>query len=89
MLKNTPILIFDEAPSALDTHAEKAIQSAFDEAAQNRTTLVIAHRLSTIVQADQILVFNDGGITERGTHAQLLEKNGEYAAMWAAQQSED
>lgn len=89
LLKNTPILIFDEATSALDTHAEKAIQSAFDEAAQNRTTLVIAHRLSTIVQADQILVFNDGRITERGTHAQLLEKNGEYAAMWAAQQSED
>ena len=89
LLKNTPILIFDEATSALDTHAEKAIQSAFDEAAQNRTTLVIAHRLSTIVQADQILVFNDGRITERGTHAHLLEKNGEYAAMWAAQQSED
>ncbi|MGL4767432.1 MAG: ABCB family ABC transporter ATP-binding protein/permease [Formosimonas sp.] len=88
LLKNTPILIFDEATSALDTHAEKAIQSAFDEAAQNRTTLVIAHRLSTIVHAEQILVFNDGRITERGTHAQLLEKNGEYAAMWAAQQSE-
>ena len=88
LLKNTPILVFDEATSALDSHAEKAIQSAFDEAAQNRTTLIVAHRLSTIVHADQILVMNDGRITERGTHSELLKKNGEYAAMWAAQQDE-
>ncbi len=88
LLKNTPILVFDEATSALDSHAERAIQSAFDEAAQNRTTLIVAHRLSTIVHADQILVFNDGRIAERGTHAELLEQNGEYAAMWAAQQDE-
>lgn len=88
LLKNTPILVFDEATSALDSHAERAIQSAFDEAAQNRTTLIVAHRLSTIVHADQILVFNDGRIAERGTHVELLEQNGEYAAMWAAQQDE-
>ena len=88
LLKNTPILIFDEATSALDSHAEKAIQSAFDDAAKNRTTLIVAHRLSTIVHADQILVLNDGRIVERGTHAELLAKNGEYSAMWAAQQDE-
>ncbi|GHA71634.1 metal ABC transporter permease [Formosimonas limnophila] len=88
LLKNTPILIFDEATSALDSHAEKAIQSAFDDAAKNRTTLIVAHRLSTIVYADQILVLNDGRIVERGTHAELLAKNGEYTAMWAAQQDE-
>jgi ABC-type transport system involved in Fe-S cluster assembly fused permease/ATPase subunit len=88
LLKNTPILIFDEATSALDSHAEKAIQSAFDDAAKNRTTLIVAHRLSTIVHADQILVLNDGRIVERGTHAELLAKNGEYTAMWAAQQDE-
>ena len=67
---------------------QKAIQSAFDEAAQNRTTLIVAHRLSTIVHADQILVMNDGRITERGTHSELLKRRGEYAAMWAAQQDE-
>lgn len=88
LLKNTPILVFDEATSALDTHAEKAIQSAFDEAAQNRTTLIIAHRLSTIVHAEQILVMDDGRIIERGTHSELLAKNSVYAAMWAQQQRE-
>lgn len=88
LLKNTPILIFDEATSALDSHAEKAIQSAFDDAARNRTTLIVAHRLSTIVHSDQILVLNDGRIVERGTHTELLAKNGEYTAMWAAQQDE-
>jgi ATP-binding cassette subfamily B protein len=89
LLKNTPILIFDEATSALDTQAEKAIQSAFDEAAQNRTTLIVAHRLSTIVHAEQILVMDDGRIVERGTHLDLLAKNGAYAAMWAAQQQDE
>lgn len=88
LLKNTPILIFDEATSALDTHAERAIQSAFDEAAQNRTTLIVAHRLSTIIHAEQILVMDNGRIIERGTHAQLLLQNGAYASMWVAQQSE-
>ena len=88
LLQNTPTLVFVEETSALDSHSERAIQSAFDEAAQNRTTLIVAHRVSTIVHADQILVFNDGRIAERGTHAELLEQNGEYAAMWAAQQDE-
>ena len=88
LLKNTPILVFDEATSALDTHAEKAIQSAFDEAAQNRTTLIVAHRLSTVVHAEQILVMDNGQIIERGTHNELLAKKGEYAQMWAQQQSE-
>ena len=88
LLKGTPILIFDEATSALDSHAEKAIQSAFDEAAQNHTTLIVAHRLSTIIHANQILVMDAGRIVERGTHGELLAKNGTYAAMWAAQQDE-
>lgn len=88
LLKNTPILVFDEATSALDTHAEKAIQAAFDEAANNRTTLIVAHRLSTIVHAEQILVMDEGRIVERGTHAQLLGADGVYAQMWAQQQSE-
>lgn len=89
LLKDTPILVFDEATSALDSHAEKAIQSAFDEAAQNRTTLIVAHRLSTVIHAEQILVFEHGRIIERGTHADLLAKNGSYAAMWAAQQEQE
>lgn len=89
LLKDTPILVFDEATSALDSHAEKAIQSAFDEAAQNRTTLIVAHRLSTVIHAEQILVFEHGRIIERGTHADLLAQNGSYAAMWAAQQEQE
>lgn len=88
ILKRPRILIFDEATSALDTRAEKAIQSALNEAAADHTTLVIAHRLSTIVDADQILVLDGGRIVERGSHQELLSRNGVYAHMWMLQQAE-
>jgi len=86
MLKKPAILIFDEATSALDSHTDKEIQAALSQVARNHTTLVIAHRLSTVVDADEIIVLEDGRIMERGTHAALLEKGGRYAAMWARQQ---
>ena len=89
ILKNPHILIFDEATSALDSKSEKAIQAELRHIAENRTTLVIAHRLSTIVDADQILVMDQGRIVERGTHGQLLDRDGVYAHMWALQQQED
>lgn len=88
LLKNPPILVFDEATSALDSRTEKAIQAELQEIATNHTTLVIAHRLSTIMDADQILVMEHGLIVERGTHGELLAKNGAYAHMWALQQQE-
>ncbi|HYR35265.1 MAG TPA: ABC transporter ATP-binding protein/permease [Burkholderiales bacterium] len=88
LLKNPRILIFDEATSALDSRAEKAIQAELERISQGRTTLVIAHRLSTVMDADQILVLQNGRIAERGTHAQLLEAQGEYARMWALQQQQ-
>jgi ATP-binding cassette subfamily B protein len=86
LLKNPPILIFDEATSALDSSNERAIQAELKNVAQGKTTLVIAHRLSTIVDAHEILVMSAGQIIERGTHAQLLSMQGEYARMWALQQ---
>jgi ATP-binding cassette subfamily B protein len=86
ILKGPPILMLDEATSALDSYTEKEIQAALDHVAENRTTLVIAHRLSTIVNADEILVMEDGQIVERGRHADLLERGGLYAGMWARQQ---
>ena len=85
ILKNPPILLLDEATSALDTHTEREIQSALKEVSRNRTTLVIAHRLSTVVDADEILVLDQGRIIERGKHGELLAKNGAYAAMWNRQ----
>ncbi len=89
ILKDPAILIFDEATSALDSKSEKAIQDELRSIARNRTTLVIAHRLSTIVDAQQILVMDKGRIIERGTHRELLEKQGAYAQMWALQQQEE
>src|SRR4051812_40384841 len=88
LLKNPPILIFDEATSALDSRTEAAIQETVRSVAAKRTSIVIAHRLSTIVDADQIVVLDDGRVAERGTHAQLLRRNGLYADMWARQQAE-
>ncbi|KQU86907.1 metal ABC transporter permease [Variovorax sp. Root318D1] len=88
LLKNPPIVIFDEATSALDSANERAIQSELKSAAQDKTTLVIAHRLSTVVDAHEILVLEAGVIVERGTHAELLAKQGRYAQMWTLQKSE-
>ncbi len=88
VLKNPDILIFDEATSALDSKSEQAILKELKTVALNRTTLVIAHRLSTIVDADQIIVMDQGAITERGTHRELLDAQGQYAKMWALQQEE-
>ncbi|MFZ1989158.1 MAG: ABC transporter ATP-binding protein/permease [Alphaproteobacteria bacterium] len=89
VLKGPPILILDEATSALDTHTEMAIQSALDAAIRGRTSLVIAHRLSTIVNADQILVMDDGRIVEKGTHPELLKQGGLYASLWNRQRELD
>ena len=88
LLKGPPILILDEATSALDSRTEAAIQETLNDVTRQRTSLVIAHRLSTVVDADQIVVLDEGQVAERGTHAQLLRKNGLYAEMWARQQSE-
>jgi len=88
LLKNPRILIFDEATSALDSRAEKAIQAELERISEGRTTLVIAHRLSTVMDADQILVLQNGRIVERGTHKQLLDAQGDYARMWALQQQQ-
>jgi ATP-binding cassette, subfamily B, heavy metal transporter len=85
ILKAPPILLLDEATSALDSHTEKDIQDELDRVSRNRTTLVIAHRLSTIVDADEILVLDQGTIVERGTHHGLLAQSGLYASMWNRQ----
>jgi ATP-binding cassette subfamily B protein len=85
ILKAPPILILDEATSALDSHTEREIQAALELVSRNRTTIVIAHRLSTIIGADEIIVLKEGAIAERGTHAELLDRDGLYAAMWSRQ----
>ncbi|WP_407496247.1 ABCB family ABC transporter ATP-binding protein/permease [Pseudooceanicola sp. MF1-13] len=88
LLKNPPILLLDEATSALDTETERGIQTALERAGEGRTVLTIAHRLSTIADADRILVLEAGQIVEDGTHAELLEKHGRYAGLWARQEAE-
>jgi ATP-binding cassette subfamily B protein len=85
LLKDPRILILDEATSALDTRTEQEIQSALRDAARGRTTLVIAHRLSTVVDADEIIVLQDGRIAERGNHGSLIARDGLYAEMWRRQ----
>ena len=85
LLKNPSILIFDEATSALDSKTEKAIQAQIDMAASGRTALVIAHRLSTVMNADLIIVLDEGRIVEQGHHDDLLARGGAYARMWALQ----
>ncbi len=81
-LKNPPILIFDEATSALDNESEKVVQQSLESLARNRTTFVIAHRLTTIRNAKKILVLTGDGIAEQGSHRELMEKNGAYAALY-------
>jgi ATP-binding cassette, subfamily B, heavy metal transporter len=88
LLKRPALLIFDEATSALDSESEKAIQAELMEVSRGRTTLVIAHRLSTIVDADQILVLENGQVIERGRHAALLAAKGRYAELWELQARE-
>jgi ABC-type transport system involved in Fe-S cluster assembly fused permease/ATPase subunit len=89
ILKGPPILVLDEATSALDSFTEREIQDALDRVSKDRTTLVIAHRLSTVVGADEILVLDKGVIVERGSHPDLLAKDGVYAAMWNRQREVD
>ena len=89
ILKAPPILILDEATSALDSHTEKDIQDALERIARGRTSLVIAHRLTTVVQADNILVLDQGEIVEQGTHLELLAKGGLYASLWTRQREAD
>jgi subfamily B ATP-binding cassette protein MsbA len=88
LLRDTPILILDEATSSLDTAAERHIQDALDLLVKNRTTLVIAHRLSTIERADRILVLSDGRVVESGAHAELLALGGAYAELHRLQFSD-
>ena len=83
-LKNPPILILDEATSSLDNVTEKLIQKALDNLSDGRTTLVIAHRLSTISNADEILVLTEDGISERGTHKELIKNDGYYSKLYNA-----
>lgn len=88
ILKNPRILIFDEATSSLDSHSEQVILEALHAVAANHTTLVIAHRLSTVIDADTILVMDQGHIVERGSHQALLTEGGVYSRLWALQQEE-
>lgn len=85
VLKNPAILILDEATSALDTESERLVQDALEKLLQNRTSLVIAHRLSTVKNADEICVFNEGEIVERGKHKELIEKDGAYKKLYDMQ----
>lgn len=88
ILKNPRILVFDEATSSLDSHSEQSILDALRDVATDHTTLVIAHRLSTVIDADTILVMEQGRIVERGTHQALLAEGGIYSRLWALQQEE-
>ncbi|MFJ5362399.1 ABC transporter ATP-binding protein [Pectobacterium sp. CHL-2024] len=87
LLKDAPIVILDEPTAALDTESELAVQRAIDKLVQDKTVIVIAHRLSTIVGAHRILVVENGGISQQGTHSELLRVEGRYRALWHAQQS--
>ncbi len=88
ILKDSPILVFDEATSSLDTKSEQAILASLRDIARDHTSLVIAHRLSTVVDADNIVVLDHGEIVEQGSHHELLSRGGHYAALWQAQQKQ-
>jgi ATP-binding cassette subfamily B protein len=88
LLKDPPVLVLDEATSALDSRTETEIQAVLRNISRKRTTLVVAHRLSTVVDADEIIVLDQGRVVERGRHADLVRADGLYAAMWARQASE-
>jgi ATP-binding cassette subfamily B protein len=88
LLKRPPILVFDEATSSLDSKSERAILDALREISRDHTSLAIAHRLSTIVDADRIVVLQQGEVVEQGTHAQLLRRGGQYAELWQTQQKQ-
>ena len=89
LLKNSPVLILDEATSSLDTKSERRIQEALENLMEDRTTLVIAHRLSTVENVDQIIVLDQGRVVESGTHKELLDAGGHYSALYRMQFSED
>ncbi|OOG72869.1 metal ABC transporter permease [Sinorhizobium sp. A49] len=88
VLKRPKIMVFDEATSALDTATEREIQNNLREISRHHTTMIVAHRLSTVVEANEIIVLGAGGIVERGSHAELVERKGQYAAMWKSQASQ-
>ena len=85
ILKDAPILVLDEATSALDSESEALIQGALANLMKGRTSIVVAHRLSTIAGLDEIVVLNEGKIVEKGSHHELLNKNGEYQKLWSRQ----
>jgi ATP-binding cassette subfamily B protein len=89
LLKNPPILLLDEATSALDTETERDIQESLRQMGEGRSVITIAHRLSTVVDADMIIVLEDGHVTEQGTHDELLAREGRYATMWHRQLSDE
>jgi ATP-binding cassette subfamily B protein len=89
LLKRPPVLLFDEATSSLDSKSERSILAALREISEGHTSLVIAHRLSTIVDADRIIVLDQGAIVEQGTHEQLLAESGHYAELWSAQRKQN
>ena len=85
LLKNAPILLLDEATSALDAESEASIQKSLTTLSENKTTLVIAHRLSTVMNADKIIVIEDGHVVEQGNHSDLIDKKSVYYALYNSQ----